>query len=90
MSDRLLLRKFLIGFLAIVAVAAGSALLSRAQSGAPVAQSPGALSDGTTLLPNGWRLAPAGKHLMVGDLPLNVIPHEWTDYTEGGHYNSVR
>jgi DNA-binding beta-propeller fold protein YncE len=25
---------------------------------------------GVTLLPNGWRLAPAGRHLTVGDLPL--------------------
>ena len=35
--------------------------------------SPGALADGSTLLPNGWRLAPAGRHLTVGDLPLNVV-----------------
>ena len=34
---------------------------------------PGALTDGSTLLPNGWRLSPAGKHLKVGDLPLNVL-----------------
>src|SRR5258706_7265901 len=24
----------------------------------------------TVLLPNGWRIAPAGRHLTVGDLPL--------------------
>jgi YVTN family beta-propeller protein len=34
---------------------------------------PGALTDGSTLLPNGWRLSPAGKHVKVGDLPLNVL-----------------
>src|SRR5260221_11612219 len=28
---------------------------------------------GTTLLPNGWRIAPAGRHLTVGDLPLAMI-----------------
>jgi YVTN family beta-propeller protein len=26
------------------------------------------------LLPNGWRLTPAGKHLVTTDLPLNIIP----------------
>ena len=34
---------------------------------------PGAMADGTTLLPNGWRIQPAGKHVRVGDLPLNLI-----------------
>ncbi|HEV7502669.1 MAG TPA: bifunctional YncE family protein/alkaline phosphatase family protein, partial [Vicinamibacteria bacterium] len=31
---------------------------------------PGAQGGGVTLLPNGWRIAPAGRHLSVGDLPL--------------------
>jgi YVTN family beta-propeller protein len=70
---RRLLRKLVLGILVVVLAAASTALLSRAQSAAPLPLSPGGLSDGTTLLPNGWRLAPAGKHLMVGDLPLNVI-----------------
>src|SRR5262245_57403933 len=26
------------------------------------------------LLPNGWTLRPAGKHLTLTDLPLNVVP----------------
>ena len=26
-----------------------------------------------TLLPNGWRIAPAGRHLQVGDLPLSMV-----------------
>jgi YVTN family beta-propeller protein len=34
---------------------------------------PGSMSDGTTLLPNGWRIQPAGKHVKVGDMPLNVV-----------------
>lgn len=33
---------------------------------------PGRLDDGTVLLPNGWRLTPAGTHLEVGELPLNA------------------
>jgi DNA-binding beta-propeller fold protein YncE len=28
-----------------------------------------------TLLPNGWRIAPAGRHLDVGDLPLAMALH---------------
>jgi len=31
------------------------------------------MSDGTMLLPNGWRLAPAGKHLPLSTLPLNIV-----------------
>src|SRR5213078_1996345 len=56
-------------FLAVVA----TAILTRAQS-APLLTTamPGALSDGTMLLANGWRLAPAGRHLTVGTLPLNL------------------
>ena len=27
-----------------------------------------------TLLPNGWKIAPAGRHVTVGDLPMNVAP----------------
>ena len=35
-------------------------------------QRPGA-AKGQTLLPNGWRIAPAGKHVGVGDLPLAMV-----------------
>jgi YVTN family beta-propeller protein len=31
---------------------------------------PGYTGGGVTLLPNGWRIAPAGRHLAIGDLPL--------------------
>src|ERR1700733_10142619 len=44
-----------------------------AQSAPPPAFGPGVMADGSTMLPNGWRLSPAGKHLKVGDLPLNVL-----------------
>ena len=47
---------------------------------APVAQRgpappawPGALGQGVTLLPNGWKIAPAGRHLQIGDLPLAMV-----------------
>jgi YVTN family beta-propeller protein len=48
-------------------------LRTRAQTIPPASALPGNLSDGTTLLPNGWRLQPAGKHLRVGDMPLNLL-----------------
>ncbi len=34
---------------------------------------PGKESRDVTLLPNGWRISPAGKHLTVGDLPLAMV-----------------
>lgn len=36
----------------------------------PAVSRPGPLERGVTLLPNGWRISPAGRHLMIGDLPL--------------------
>jgi DNA-binding beta-propeller fold protein YncE len=55
----------------LLAIAAGSAMLIRAQS---ALAGPGALADGSTLLSNGWRLAPVGRQVQVGDLPLNLAP----------------
>ncbi len=37
---------------------------------APAVDRPGALGRGVTLLPNGWKIAPAGWHVQIGDLPL--------------------
>ena len=34
---------------------------------------PGPLRDGSTLLPSGWRIRPAGRVVPVGTLPLNVV-----------------
>jgi len=36
----------------------------------PPALRPGVIGGGVTLLPNGWKIAPAGRHVAVGDLPL--------------------
>jgi YVTN family beta-propeller protein len=41
-----------------------------AQGSKARAELPGREAAGVTLLPNGWRIAPAGRHLTVGDLPL--------------------
>jgi hypothetical protein len=40
------------------------------------AQKPPATAGPTTdgfLLPNGWKLCPAGEHLVLSDLPLNIV-----------------
>jgi YVTN family beta-propeller protein len=34
---------------------------------------PGYKGAGVTLLPNGWRIAPEGRHVTVGDLPMNLV-----------------
>src|SRR2546426_468518 len=34
---------------------------------------PGSLPDGSTLLPSGWRIRPAGRAIPVGTLPLNLV-----------------
>src|SRR5262245_33049235 len=47
-------------------------LVSLAQIGLPPGTTPGPLGGGVTLLPNGWRIQPAGKHMPIGDLPLNM------------------
>jgi DNA-binding beta-propeller fold protein YncE len=41
--------------------------------GSAGAQTPGHQREGTVLLPNGWRIAPAGRHILVGDLPLAML-----------------
>ncbi len=39
----------------------------------PKSQIPGPTKNGY-LLPNGWHLTPAGKHIVTTDLPLNILP----------------
>jgi sugar lactone lactonase YvrE len=34
---------------------------------------PGSLGNGVTLLPNGWKIQPAGRHMPIGDLPLAMV-----------------
>lgn len=49
----------------LVAVCASVTVAQRAS-----AARPGYTGGGITLLPNGWRIAPAGRHMSIGDLPL--------------------
>ncbi|MFI5178784.1 MAG: alkaline phosphatase family protein [Vicinamibacterales bacterium] len=60
----------LAGIALAVASAAGVTI---AQHAAPPVTWPGSLGGGETLLPNGWRIAPAGRHMSIGDLPLNMV-----------------
>jgi YVTN family beta-propeller protein len=50
-----------------------AALLQAAEKPQAPARLPGKESRDVTLLPNGWRIAPAGRHLTVGDLPLAMV-----------------
>jgi YVTN family beta-propeller protein len=62
---------------ALMTVVAGSPRRAPAQEtrSDPVVERPGPLGAGVTLLPNGWRIAPAGRHLDAGDLPLAMALH---------------
>src|SRR5262245_28459661 len=63
------MRYVLVTFGLVVFVAALSPL---AQRGPTAPAWPGYKGEGVTLLPNGWRIAPAGRHVTVGDLPMNL------------------
>src|SRR2546429_8827105 len=51
-------------WLAVSTLAIATALATRLK--------PGPLADGTTLLPSGWRIRPAGRQVTVGTLPLGL------------------
>ena len=51
-----------------------AAIAPLAQQAAHPPRWPGYQGHGVTLLPNGWRISPAGRHVYVGDLPMNVVP----------------
>ena len=73
MSFSSLRSTWLLVFLSVSAAVVWGTLRSRAQAPAPASSLPGGMADGTTLLPNGWRIQPAGKHVRVGDMPLNLV-----------------
>jgi len=54
--------------LVLLATTAAAAL-----SDGPPSARPGRVGAGVTLLPNGWKIAPAGRHVQVGHLPLSVV-----------------
>jgi YVTN family beta-propeller protein len=65
-----------------------AALLSGGAALAAETAKPGHLGGGTMLLPNGWKIAPVGRHLPVGDLPLDLVESKDRRYvivTNNGH-----
>src|SRR5262249_43713024 len=63
-----------------------AAVFSQGQAKRPV-EAPG-FSRNSTLLPNGWRIKPAGRHMTVGDLPLAMAPSpdgRWLIVTLNGY-----
>src|SRR3954469_9889356 len=62
------------GALVLFGIVVGIASLSPlAQRGPTAPVWPGLQSAGVTLLPNGWRIAPEGRHVTVGGLPMNAV-----------------
>ena len=62
------------GLVVFTMIVAAASLSTLAQKGPAAPALPGYKGDGVTLLPNGWRIAPAGRHVTVGDLPMNIVP----------------
>jgi len=58
------------GVIAATLTMCSAAAVSVAQRPGATTSRPGAQGGGVTLLPNGWRIAPAGRHLAIGDKPL--------------------
>src|SRR5262245_44233329 len=68
------IRRIAVGSALLALAAMCTAVLTVAQSSSQqISAVPGKLDDGSVLLPNGWRIAPAGKHVGVGTLPLNIV-----------------
>jgi YVTN family beta-propeller protein len=66
------MRSFPLAHVLVAISAAGSVALTYGD-GSPTTLRPGAIGGGVTLLPNGWKIAPAGIHRQVGDLPLAMV-----------------
>src|SRR5213083_1065185 len=62
---RPMLRRALLALLVLPALAGLALVVTRVM--------PGPQPDGTTVLPSGWRIRPAGRQVAVGTLPLNLM-----------------
>jgi YVTN family beta-propeller protein len=60
-------------FAAVVVVGVLGTLPVLTRGDMPLFMAPGALGGGVTLLPNGWKIAPAGQHIQVGSFPLAMV-----------------
>ncbi|MGH9317767.1 MAG: hypothetical protein ACRD1P_11770, partial [Thermoanaerobaculia bacterium] len=56
-----------------IALSVGVAVSMLALAGHAPSPRPGPAGDGVTLLPSGWRIAPAGRHVTLGNLPLALV-----------------
>jgi hypothetical protein len=65
-------------FLSVICLSLSLQQLSEGQRGQKTLL-PGPLSNGAVLLPNGWKLTPAGTQIPLGDLPLGM------DISPNGH-----
>jgi DNA-binding beta-propeller fold protein YncE len=63
------LRSFIVGLFVVGVMSA----LPFTFGDVPPSMRPGALGGGVTLLPNGWKIAPAGQHVQVGSFPLAMV-----------------
>src|SRR5262245_56575187 len=64
----------------LVAVLAAGLVPAWADEPKPERVLPGLKQDGFVQLPNQWKLNPAGKHLEIGDLPVNILLHPTGQY----------
>jgi len=58
---------------AVALLTAALSVVATSGDGIRPAVWPGVLGSGVTLLPNGWKIAPAGRHMQIGDLPLAMV-----------------
>jgi len=63
-----------VGLLVFGLVVAAASLSTLAVNGPSAPVWPGYQGHGVTLLPNGWKIAPEGRHITVGDLPMGLVP----------------
>lgn len=61
-------------FSTFVVIVLGAMAVPIAQRAAAPPEWPGAQGGGVTLLPSGWKIAPAGRAITTGDLPMNLAP----------------
>ncbi len=61
-------------FVIVLVASIGLAVSPLAQRAGSPPEWPGVKGRGVTLLPNGWRIAPAGRSFHVGDFPLSMVP----------------
>jgi DNA-binding beta-propeller fold protein YncE len=63
-----------LGLAAALVASIGLAVSPLAQRAGTPPEWPGVKGRGVTLLPNGWKIAPAGRSIHVGDFPLSMVP----------------